>query len=394
LRILILSFYYEPDLCAGSFRCTALVKQLLEKDENCTVDVVSTLPNRYASFSAKALKFEQRERLKIHRVELPTHKSGMFDQAKSFVRYYIEAIKLTRNNDYDLVFATSSRLFTAFLGKRIASKKKLPLYLDIRDIFVDTLNNILSKKISFVSSPILRVIENYTFKGANKINLVSKGFLSYFENKYPNVEYDFFTNGIDNEFIQTQNGKEFLSKSMSDVKTILYAGNLGEGQGLHRIIPQLASRLGDEFKIQIIGDGGRKSDLIEALEKFNVRNVQLLPPVSRTKLIEYYQNADVLFLHLNDYDAFKKVLPSKIFEYATFNKPILAGVSGFSAKFIKNNVTNAEVFHSCDAENAVKMLKVLNYNCEYRSDFVEKYLRENIMNKMSKSILSIAKACD
>lgn len=392
MRILVLSFYYEPDLCAGSFRCTSLVEQLLKKDENCVVDVISTLPNRYASFAAEAPKFEQKDRLKIHRVKLPSHKSGMFDQAKSFISYYREAIRLTKNNDYDLVVATSSRLFTAFLGKRIASKKRLPLYLDIRDIFVDTLNNILSKKLTLVLSPMLRIIENYTFKRASKINLVSKGFLDYFESRYPDVPYDCFTNGIDKQFIEAQNCKQLQPKIESGVKTIVYAGNLGEGQGLHRIVPQLASKLGDSFKLQIIGDGGRKAALIEAIKEAGVSNVQLLPPISRSELIEYYQKADVLFLHLNDYDAFKKVLPSKIFEYAAFNKPILAGVSGFSAEFIKHNVTNAAVFYPCDVDGAAKALENLSYECEYRVEFVKNYLRENIMSNMSASILSLIKS--
>ena len=393
MRILVLSFYFQPDLCAGSFRCTALVEQLLKKDKNCTIDVVSTLPNRYASFTAVAPQFEQKDRLNIHRIELPTHKSGMFDQAKSFISYYSQAIKVTKNNDYDLVFATSSRLFTAFLGKRIAGKKNVPLYLDIRDLFIDTLENILPRKLSFFLSPILKVIENYTFEKANKVNLVSEGFLSYFQNKYPSLSYDLFTNGIDNEFIVIQpthlRKSTSVVKNVNDVKTIVYAGNLGEGQGLHRIIPQLATKLGKGYLIQIIGDGGRKSNLVATVENASISNVQFIAPVTRAELIDYYHNADVLFLHLNDYDAFKKVLPSKIFEYASFNKPILAGVTGFAAQFIGDNVDNAAVFYPCDIEGAVKAFNSLKFDCEYRTDFVQKYLRDNIMSNMASSILSL-----
>jgi glycosyltransferase involved in cell wall biosynthesis len=389
LRILVLSFYYQPDLCAGSFRCTALVEQLLKKNANCIVDVISTLPNRYTSFSAEALRFEQNERLNIHRVALPTHKNGMLDQAKSFIKYYVEASKIANNNQYDMVFATSSRLFTAFLGKRIASKKKLPLYLDIRDIFIDTLENILPKKLSFILSPLLNIIENYTFSRTNKINLVSKGFLSYFNSKYPNVDYDFFTNGIDYEFINRIDKAIFDEKTTEQVKTILYAGNIGEGQGLHKIIPQLAKKIGDRFLIKIVGDGGKKQELVDAVKKFSLINVEFLPPVNRSELIEYYSEADILFLHLNDYDAFKKVLPSKIFEYATFNKPILAGVSGYAAKFITSNISNAFVFKPCDFIDAFNQISQLTYDSTDRSHFVKKFSRDNIMSEMSDSILSL-----
>lgn len=400
MRILVLSFYYQPDLCAGSFRCTPLVERLLKSDSDCTIDVVTTLPNRYVSFSADAPKFEHKERLDIHRIELPTHKSGMFDQAKAFISYYVQAIKLTKNNEYDLVYATSSRLFTAFLGRRIASRKKLPLYLDIRDIFIDTLENILPIKISRILSPFLKVIENYTFSNAKKINLVSEGFLPYFSQRYPQLSYDFFTNGIDGEFIGAQQGSSKDSGSavhqtpepcQKGIKTIVYAGNIGEGQGLHRIIPNLAKKLDGEFIIKIIGDGGRKEKLVNAVSVENISNVEFLSPVNRHELIEHYHQADVLFLHLNDYDAFKKVLPSKIFEYATFDKPILAGVAGFAADFMTGRVENAGVFRPCDAEDAVLALSRLVFTSQPRTEFIEKHKRENIMSSMAESILSVAK---
>ena len=122
----MLSFYYQPDLCAGSFRCTALVEQL-KQQKDVKLEVITTLPNRYASFSAQAPEYEVTDGVEIHRIALPSHKSGMLDQIKAFTTFDRQALKLTRDKDYDLVFATSSRLFTAFLGARIASSKKLPL---------------------------------------------------------------------------------------------------------------------------------------------------------------------------------------------------------------------------------------------------------------------------
>ena len=69
-----------------------------------------------------------------------------------------------------------------------------------------------------------------------------------------------------------------------------------------------------------------------------LENVILKDPVSRFELKSIYNTADYLFLHLNDYSAFKKVLPSKIFELATYPKTIIAGVSGYSADFIKKEI--------------------------------------------------------
>ena len=158
MKIFVLSFYYQPDLCAGSFRTTALVEQLKHL-KDVEIEVITTMPNRYASFSAGALNRELNENIKIHRIDLPSHKSGMLDQVKSFTVFYLEAMKIVNSEQYDVIYATSSRLFTAFLGARIAKKRMKPLYLDIRDIFVDTIKDVLSPKLVFLITPFLSLIE-------------------------------------------------------------------------------------------------------------------------------------------------------------------------------------------------------------------------------------------
>lgn len=387
MKILILSFYYKPDLCAGSFRTTALVEALCNDDNN-ELEIVTTLPNRYASFAIDAPKHETTNNQTIHRIELPSHDSGMIDQIQAFYSFYKQAIKITKSNQYDLVFATSSRLFTAFLGARIAKRKNLPLYLDIRDIFVDTIKDVLNKNIVWIVKPLLTIFERYTFKSASHINLVSEGFLDYFKVRYPKPTYTFYTNGIDSQFLKCQK----ISQVKSSVKTILYAGNIGEGQGLHNIIPRFAKLLEKNYIIKIIGDGGRKKQLVDSC--LNLDNVVLMSPVNREELLIEYQKADVLFLHLNDYEAFKKVLPSKIFEYAAIGKPILAGVSGYAAKFIESEIKNAMVFHPSDEKAALAKLSKLSFEHTNRDDFVEKFTRKNIMNKMAESIIRTTESHD
>ncbi len=65
---------------------------------------------------------------------------------------------------------------TAFLGAYLAKKKKTPLYLDIRDIFPDTLSDILPKGLAIVVKPFLSALEKWTIGKAKKVNLISEGF--------------------------------------------------------------------------------------------------------------------------------------------------------------------------------------------------------------------------
>ena len=387
LKILVLSFYFRPDLSAGSFRTTALVDALKRKmPADGQVDVLTTFPNRYSSFSIKAPTEEKTPGLSIVRIALPPHQSGMFDQARAFISFAREVSRQTRGQEYDLVFATSSRLMTAVLGAWVARKKRIPLYLDIRDIFVDTIKDVLPKHFSVLAKPVFAVLERWAINSASNVNLVSPGFAVYFSARYPRQRFSYFTNGIDDEFLSVP-----ISESVprtSDMVEVLYAGNLGEGQGLHAIIPDLAKRMRGRVRFTIIGDGGRKEALCAALADTGVDNVKLLPPMKRAQLIEAYLAADVLFLHLNDYDAFRKVLPSKLFEYGAMGKPIWAGVSGYAADFMRTELDNSAVFDPCNAAEAERVFSQLRLKNKPRDRFAAKFTRKNIANEMAYDIVN------
>lgn len=390
MKILYLTYYFRPDLCAGSFRNSSLFEALLKQiGEDDYVHVITTIPNRYGSYSVEGLKEETGKNYRIDRLTVPMHASGMAEQAKAFTAYYKGAMNLIKGEHYDMVFASSSRLFTAFLGKRCAVKNHCPLYLDIRDIFVDTMKDIFKDKkpIRITAGWVLGLIEKYTFKNATHINLISGGFRPYFA-KYKKPTYSEYSNGIDDVFIEA--GQE-TSVDKGKPYIITYAGNMGSGQGLEKIIPEAAQKLGPDYQFRLIGDGGTRKKLEEKLKELNVQNVDLLNPVARKELIQYYKESTFLFFHLNDLEAFKKVMPSKMFEYGAFDKPIIAGVGGFAAKFVEKNIPNHILFKPTDVDDFVNQMKTYQLKFEHREEFIKNFSRKSIDEKLAKSILGILK---
>jgi len=385
-RILYLTFYFEPDLCAGSFRNSSLARELARQvNGTAIVDVITTVPNRYSSFSVEAQQEEHDGNLSIHRILLPSLKSGFIDQIKAFYQYYREVKNKIHHTEYHLVFASSSRLFTAYLGFRIASKRGIPLYLDIRDIFTDTLNDVIANRLlKFFLLPILRRIEATVFNYAIHINLISAGFKGYFL-KYTKPRYSYYTNGIDQEFIQSSTFEDLLAPSPI---TITYAGNIGEGQGLHKIIPQAAKILGDQYHFRVIGDGGDRKLLAAAVEQEQVTNVSIEKPVKRAELLAIYKRSHFLFMHLNDYLAFEKVLPSKVFELGAFPRPVIAGVNGYARSFMNKYVSNILLFQPANPDELVLAIKNYVYHIENRLSFVNSFDRREINVAMAASISS------
>lgn len=388
-RIVFLSYYFEPDLCAGSFRNTSLLNELKHRiDHNTKIDVYTTLPNRYDTFKSEAKELEILNQIKIFRISTPVHGNGMFGQIKAFKKYFKEVLSLNKDETCDLVYASSSRLFTAFLAAILAKRKNAFLYLDIRDIFKETiLDTVKIKSLSGLLFLIISLIEKYTFRRANHINLISPGFQEYF-NKYAYKRFSYFTNGIDEIFLQ--NRAKSIRKEAKGIFEIVYAGNIGWSQGLHKVIPHAAKKLGDGYVFKIIGDGGAKSELLLEIEKLKIHNVKLFNPIKREELKNIYENSDCMLIHLENKPAFEKVIPSKVFELSTYNIPIVAGVSGFPKIFMETNLSATFIFQPCSSDGLIRsILKAQrNRNKINREEFIKTFARKNINENMAESILN------
>ena len=392
MKIVFFASVYPPDLGAGSFRAIALTEAIAPKiNKHDQIHIITTRPYRYSSFKATADDLEVHENIIIHRIKVPSHKGGMILQAKIFLVYSWSALRISLKLKPDYIIATSSRLMTGVLAFTCAKILKIQYYIDLRDIFSETISDIFAKKNILLARMIkffFIFLEKKVLKNAIGVNVVSQGFLNYFkEQKIDTKEWSFFPNGVDKEFLNIPPDSNYID---THKKTILYAGNIGSGQGLEKIVPNAANFLSNDYEFNIIGDGGTISLLRKELKNKNVKNVNLIKPVDRIKLIEYYKKADILFLHLNDLPAFKRALPSKIFEYAAFKKPIVAGLSGYSEKFIKDNLDQVSIFKQTDyisLVESIKKLKNIDDNFDKVGSFLKKYSRAKIMNEMADQIL-------
>ncbi len=396
MKILFLTFYFEPDLCAGSFRNSSLLKDLHSKiKKNDSIDVITTHPNRYDSYKVKSKDFEKRsENLTIRRINLPNHNGGIISQIKLFIIFYNNVLKISKNNKYELVYASSSRLFTAFLGSILARKNNAKLFLDIRDIFKETILDIYkkSKVISFFLNLILPFFEKYTFNRASAINIVSPGFKDYFKKYNYGVNAKFYcnTNGIDEIFLENRSNHTIKKNKLK--KKIVYAGNIGSSQDLDKTLPATLGLLGKNYELHIYGDGSRKRNLLSEIKKNNCGNIFIHNPVDRHKLKDIYNGADILFFQLSKLDAFLRVIPSKLFEYSAFNKPIVAVVDGYCKEFINSKLEGVFIADPEDINQIVKKISEIDLSLSFnRSKFINEFSRSKINSKLSESILEYLK---
>ena len=85
----------------------------------------------------------------ITRFYTPEHNNNFLRQIVAYFFFFFSVLSYSIYNrkNYDLIFATSSRLGTAFLSFIISKLTAKPLAIDIRDIFSDSIQSIKFSKV-------------------------------------------------------------------------------------------------------------------------------------------------------------------------------------------------------------------------------------------------------
>jgi hypothetical protein len=110
----------------------------------------------------------------------------MFSQARAFGVYGVEAYRLCGEISPDFIIGTTSRLMTGVLTGISAHKYHCPYFIDLRDIFSETISDLLSRKnrlLGILAKNFFSLLDRRLLNGAAGVSVVSEGFPSYFHEK-------------------------------------------------------------------------------------------------------------------------------------------------------------------------------------------------------------------
>ena len=138
-----MTFYYPPDFCAGAFRVSSLIKTLEEDKRTGKILVITTLPQRYGHMNGVE-KLIKKNKVTEIRLYTPEHKNSFFLQIVCFAFFAFQSFyySLKYLRSFDVVFATSSRVGTGFLGYVVSKVLNKKYALDMRDVFSDSLKSL------------------------------------------------------------------------------------------------------------------------------------------------------------------------------------------------------------------------------------------------------------
>lgn len=334
MKILFLNAYFFPETISFSHLENDLIEGLVEKGHE--LFVLTPTPTRgisneqYRQYRTRKYENLYSGRVHVTRFFVPREGKNAIVRA---LRYFLcnirEYILGQKYKDVDMIFAVSTPPTQGFLAGMLSKKLKCPLVYSLQDVFPDSLVSTgLSKKGSILWK-IGRKIEDFTYKNAEHIIVISDGIKrNIMEKGVPEEKITVISNWIDTQSVVPVSKEEnrlFDEFSIPrDKFTVLYAGNFGASQGTGVII-EAAELLKSNDNIQFVlfgGGSGFEGAKAKISEK-NLTNVIINPLLPQDRISEVYSLGDVALITCKK-GVGSGAMPSKTWSIMACNTPIIA----------------------------------------------------------------------
>lgn len=389
MNILVMTQYFYPE----NFRVNDLCVELVNRGHSVTV--LTGYPQYpqgkiYDGYGFSEEYVKIWNGVNIERVKMkPRGKTpfGLLNNCYSYVREANKWVKKC-NIRYDVVYVFEVSPVTVGLPA-VTYKKKFgtPIAFNVQDLWPENVECVLG--IHF--KPIIKIIDYIVDKIYNNSDYILCSSRSFARN--------IARRGIDENKLyfwpQFCNTPNFAGKSKPDCYreenfNIVFAGNIGEAQGLDLLVDTAETIKDSNVKWYLVGDGRARARLEEKVKAKGLENsVIFVGKVSAEEADVYVHFADCAYLSFADNPIFDMTIPAKLQTYLACGTPILAAAGGESAEIIRENncgtavAKNAEsvkngieVLMSCDRvsmrKNCIACFET-NFTKEKLTDKLEEY---------------------
>lgn len=340
MNLLFLDAYFNPETIAY----THIENDLLEefaKMKNM-IQIICPIPTRGVSEQVRE-EYKGRKEEKMYEGKVIVKRFWAPQEGKNpiirAIRYFwcnLQSYQVAiRAKSVDIVFSNSTPPTQGFLcslvKKKLSRKYKrdVPLVYALQDVFPDSLVNAgLAKKGSLIWK-IGRKMEDYTYRNADQIIVISEDIKrNIMEKGVPEEKIQLIYNWIDTQEVHPiapENNTLLNELGLCEKNFyVVYAGNLGKAQGIG-VILEAAELLKEHTSIKflIFGNGAEEEFIRTVVEQKQLSNVHLYPLQPAERVSEVYSLGDVCVVACkkgNGVNAF----PSKTVSIMATATPVLA----------------------------------------------------------------------
>lgn len=261
---------------------------------------------------------------------------------------------LLKKKSYDFVFVfATSPIIQAIPAILIGKTKKAPIILWVQDLWPESpvATGFLKNRLLIF---LLKKIVCYIYGSVDLILVPSKAFIKPISLLAPKKKILYYPNP--SLQINKMRYKFSLIDKFNDKFTLLFAGNIGKAQSIDSIV--LAAKLLEKYKnihFLIVGVGSEFLNIKDLVNKLKLKNISLPGYVDPKYMPYLMENSSALLVSLKNNPIFALTVPSKLQMYMTSGKPIIATISGETARIIKESKSGLTV----EPENPYALSKAI-----------------------------------
>ena len=334
MKVLIVSFYYEPELGAAPSRITNLAKGLMASGVD--VDVLTCLPNYpkgqiHEGYRGRYSMNEQINGINVYRYwTYATVSKNPFKRVFAMTSYaatmWSFAFKRKLIKSYDRVIVQSPPILVSVsamtLFKKLFGKKVI---LNVSDLWPGSAVELGFVRKGSLSYRVLSRFEKYIYKNAHSVMGQSQEIVEHVETMFPGKRTFLYRN------LQPAEKQLAETKQNAHVLKIVYAGLFGVAQDMLSLLRSINFKaLGVEMHLY---GGGNQIDAILEYIKDGDKNIWYHGYVSKQQMNEELKKYQLSIIPLAA--AIHGAVPSKIFDLLPAGIPILFSGNGEGARIVK-----------------------------------------------------------
>ena len=344
-RILFLTDNFPPEVNAPATRTYEHAREWVDKGYEVTV--ITCAPNFpygkvYEGYKNKLFSREEKDGIKVIRIwTYITANEGFLKRILDYISFAVMAFFAGHWIRTDIIVATSPQFFTAMAGRWLSFFKFKPWIMEVRDLWPESIAAVGAMNEGKIYK-FLEWVELRLYKSAKKIIVVTDTFKRKISARGIDAsKIDVHKNGVILDLFEPRPKDTELMEAnpqFEGKKVFAYIGTHGMAHGLLFILnslPKLQASL-PQAHFLFIGDGAEKENLLNQAKELKLDNVTFMPFVPKHEVVRYLSLIDVALVNLKKSDTFKTVIPSKIFEAAALQKPILLGLEGETKGIIES----------------------------------------------------------
>lgn len=400
MKILFLTDNFPPEVNAPASRTFEHCREWVKLGADVTI--VTCFPNFpqgkvYDGYKNKLYAKETIEGIKVIRVwSYITSNSGFIRRTLDFISFSISSFFAGLFIKSDLIIATSPQFFTALSGRTLSFFKRTPWIMEVRDLWPESIKTVgVMKDNIFIRY--LEWEEMRCYRSAKRIIVVTDTFKEILTKRgIVESKIDVIKNGVSKDLFSPMNKDSDIVNlyNLKDKIVIGYIGTHGIAHKLDFIVNAAQKVKNKNIYFLFIGDGAKREHLLRLCSELQCDNITMIPSVPKSEVNKYISVLDVGLINLRKSDLFRSVIPSKIFENAAMQIPILIGVDGEARQIIES--FNAGVFFEPENEtdflNKLEVIQDVEKYREYKlgcQKLAIAFDRGNLAREMYKIIKNI-----